>query len=236
MDEASAANRFGMFASIFTAATGLVAFALAIMAVPVAGGNCTANCRPYPYMTMADRWPNDFMWLPPAILFVFGYLAVMAAVYYAASGSRRIFGLVGLCLALVSATTLAIDYYLQLAVVPVSLQANETNGLPLLSMYNSHGMFIALEELGYLAMSVSFVFAASVLVSRGRLEAAVRWLFRVPLVVAAVGLAWFSIAFGLDRQDRFEVVILSACWLTLIINGVLLTVWFRRRLRSAEHV
>jgi hypothetical protein len=236
MDEASAANRFGMFASIFTAVAGLVAFALAIIAVPVAGANCVSSCRPYPYMTMADRWPNDFMWLPPAILLVFGYLAVMAAIYSATTGSRRILGLAGLCLALVSATTLAIDYYLQLAVVPVSLQANETDGLPLLVMYNSHGMFVALEELGYLLMSVSFVFAASVLVSRGRLEAAVRWLFRVPLIAAAVGLAGFSIAFGLNRQDRFEVVILSVCWLTLIANGILLSVWFRRRLGAAAKV
>jgi hypothetical protein len=43
-----------------------------------------------------------------------------------------------------------------------------------------------------------------------------------------------SIKYGLDRQDRFEVVVLSVDWLVLIVNGVLLSMVFRRRLKENQ--
>jgi len=39
--------------------------------------------------------------------------------------------------------------------------------------YNPHGVFLALEELGYLLMSLSFLFMAPVFAGRSRLESAV---------------------------------------------------------------
>jgi hypothetical protein len=231
MQDTSTVNRFGFYAALFTAVTGVVAFGLGIMAVPVAGANCPSNCVPYPYMGTAGQWPKDFLWQPPAILLMLGYLALMLSVHSAVPVSRRIISLAALCLALVSATVLAIDYYVQFSVVPVSLQANETDGLPLLIQYNPHGLFIALEEFGYLAMSLSFVLIASALALGGRLEAGIRWVFRTAFVVSVVALAAFWLAYGIDRKDRFEIVILSACWMALIVNGVLLGIFFRRRLR-----
>lgn len=40
-------------------------------------------------------------------------------------------------------------------IVPISLAKNETDDLGLIIQYNSHGLFIALEELGYILMSFS---------------------------------------------------------------------------------
>jgi hypothetical protein len=40
-----------------------------------------------------------------------------------------------------------------------------------------------------------------------------------------------SISYGLDRMDRFEVAVISIEWLVLIINGVLLSLLFRRQLK-----
>jgi hypothetical protein len=40
-----------------------------------------------------------------------------------------------------------------------------------------------------------------------------------------------SIDHGLDRMDRFEVAVISIDWLVLVINGVLLSVLFRRQLK-----
>lgn len=232
MQDTSTANRFGFYAALFTALTGVVTFGLAVTAVPVAGANCPSNCVPYPYLGTAGQWPKDFLWQPPAILFVLGYLALMLSIHYAVPAHRRILSLAALCLALMSATVLAIDYYVQFAVVPVSLQANETDGLPLLIQYNPHGLFIALEELGYLAMSLSFSLIASALVLGGRLEAGIRWIFRAAFGVSVVALAGYWVSYGIDRKDRFEVVIISACWIALIVNGVLLSVFFRRRLNA----
>jgi hypothetical protein len=232
MQDASTANRFGMVAALFTALTGVVAFGLAIMAVPVAGANCPSDCVPYPYMNTAGQWPRDFLWQPPAILFVFGYVALMLSIHSAVPAERKILSTAAVCLALISATVLAIDYYVQFAVVPVSLQAGETDGLPLLIQYNPHGLFIALEELGYIVMAVSFVFVASAFNLGGRLAGGVRWVFAIASAVAVAALAAYWVAYGIDRKDRFEIVLLSACWLALIVNGLLLTVVFRRRLTA----
>ena len=35
----------------------------------------------------------------------------------------------------------------------------ETDGIALLTQYNGHGIFIAMEELGYITMSISFLFS-----------------------------------------------------------------------------
>jgi hypothetical protein len=40
--------------------------------------------------------------------------------------------------------------------------------------------------------------------------------------------------FGLERMDRFEVAAISVNWLVLLINGVLLSVLFRRRLKESR--
>jgi len=44
----------------------------------------------------------------------------------------------------------------------------------------------------------------------------------------------YWVTFGIDRKDRFEIVILSACWIALIANGVLLAVHFRGRLKTSQ--
>ena len=68
---------------------------------------------------------------------------------------------------------------------------------------------IRLEELGYLVMSLSFLFMAPVFASRNRLESAVRWIFILAFILSIVSLGVISIMYGLERQDRFEVIVLS---------------------------
>ena len=48
-----------------------------------------------------------------------------------------------------------VDYFLQLTVVVPSLQAGETDGLSLFTQYDPHGLFIAMEALGYLMLTVA---------------------------------------------------------------------------------
>jgi predicted Co/Zn/Cd cation transporter (cation efflux family) len=58
----------------------------------------------------------------------------------------------------------------------------------------------------------------------------VRWIFSSGFVLAVIALVVFSAIYGLDRQDRFEVTIISIDWLVLIINGVLLSMVFKKLL------
>lgn len=44
--------------------------------------------------------------------------------------------------AILAAVILLVDYFIQFSVVPVSLMSGETEGIPLLTLYNPHGIFI----------------------------------------------------------------------------------------------
>ncbi len=222
--------RFGYYTAMATTVMTVVTFGFALTAIPIAGANCAGDCIAYPYLDTAAQFPRDFLWMPLAIILTLIYVALMASIHRAAPREKLVFSQVGLAFALISATVLVADYYLQFAVVPVSLMHNETNGLPLLIQYNARGVFIALEELGYLLMSLSFLCIAPVFAHRSRLETAVQWLFVGSSVLAFGALILVSAIYGLDRQDRFEVVIISINWLVLIVVGVLLSIVFRRRL------
>jgi hypothetical protein len=173
--------------------------------------------------------------MPLAIVLALAYVTLMVSIHFYAPAQKKIFSQVGLSFALIAAAVLAIDYYVQFSVIPVSLQNNETEGLATLIQYNSHGVFLALEELGYLVMSLSFLFVAPVFANRSRLESVVRWIFVIAFVLVIVSLAAISIGYGLDRQDRFEVIVLSIDWLVLIVNGILLSRVFRRQLKEDEN-
>ena len=80
-------------------------------------------------------------------------------------------------------------------------------------------------------MSLSFLFLAPVFANTGRLGSAVRWVFIAGFVLTMVFLAVISIIYGLDREDRFEIAVISIDWLVLVINGVLFSLLFRRQLK-----
>jgi hypothetical protein len=140
-----------------------------------------------------------------------------------------------LSFAQIAAGILASDYFIQFSAIPMSLMNDETDGLAMLIQYNPHGVFIALEELGYLIMSLSFLFVAPVFVSKERIVAAIRWIFIIGFVLVVVSLIAISINFGLDRLDRFEVVVISVNWLVLIVNGILLGILFRKQLEKEKN-
>ena len=77
----------------------------------------------------------------------------MASIHAYAPEPRRIFSRIGLAFAIAYAVVVGVDYFVQFTVVIPSLQAGETEGLSLFTQYNPHGLFIAGEALGYLAMS-----------------------------------------------------------------------------------
>lgn len=225
---------FAMWASWATAATAVVALALGLIAVPIAGANCPRDCISYPYLDTIDRFPRDYLWIYVAVLLVIAYLVFMVAIRAVFAAKGETLGLLAIALAVAATVVLTTTYFTQLSVVPASLAAGETEGIALITMYNPHGWFIAMEEVGYLLMSLSFVVAAVIISGSERLIRLVRWVFAAGFVVPVVMLVAYSLAYGLDRQDRFEVVVLSSDWLVLIINGVLLGLIMRNRLRTGS--
>ncbi len=100
----------------------------------------------------------------------------------------------------------------------------QTEGIPLLTQYNGHGIFIALEELGFTMMSIAFFFLALAVTGKSRLENVVRWILVSPLAVNIFAFTAYSLQFGLDRDYRYEVVALTINWLVSILIGILMSI------------
>jgi hypothetical protein len=225
--------RIGRIASFSLALTTLTTFIMALFAIPISGANCPADCISYPYLDTLTRFPRDYIWMLGAILMLGIYMVWVVAIHQTTSNDASIFSQIALVFALMSALLLIANYFVQFTVVPNSLVSGETEGIALLTQYNPHGIFIALEEAGYLLMSVSFVFMAGVFTQRTRLISSIRRLFRMAFLVVLVALVVMSFQYGMERLDRFEVVIISVNWLVLIVNGVLVGQWFRGSARTS---
>ncbi len=218
------------YASLLMIVITVITFGFALTAIPISGANCRENCVAYPYLNTLQQYPEDFVWMMLAIVLVLTYLGLMTCLHAYAPLQRKPFTQIGASFALIAAVILLITYYVQVVVVPVSLMNNETDGLPLLIQYNSHGLFIALEELGYIMMSLSFLFIAPAFTSENSLSIWICRIFISGFAITAIAFAGITFSYGIARQDRFEVIALSVNWLVLIINGGLLAVLFRRRL------
>lgn len=221
----------GLYSAILTVVMTIVTLGFAMTAIPISGANCPSDCIEYPYLDTLSQFPKDYLWMYLAIVMILVYVVLMAAIHSYAVEQKKIFSQIALSFAIITAIILIGDYYVQFSVVPISLMSGETEGVTLLTQYNPHGIFIALEELGYIMMSISFLFIAPVFANRNRLETAIRWIFIASFVLVVVSLIIISLNHGLDRLDRFEVLVISIDWLALIINGILLSVLFRKQLK-----
>jgi hypothetical protein len=227
-DRSNLVDRTGFLAAILTAFFAAVSFGVAATTPPRTGPFAAPGAAiSYPYNAAADFVPRDFVWMYLALLMMLAFLVLAACVREHSSDDRRVFGTVGLCFAVVSFTVIALDYFVQLRTVQPSLLRGEFDGLAIISQYNPHSVFIALEELGFLVMGLSFAFLALALGS-SRVERATRWVYLVScalMVVAFIGMSWY---FGFGLEYRFEVTAISIGWLTLMISGSLLAFVFRR--------
>jgi hypothetical protein len=219
-------DRIGLWAAILTVLV-TATFAVVGVATPARSGPfcATWGCIPAPYTDVAQFIPGDYFWLIPGLLLVPIFVVLMASIHALAAEPTRIFSRTGLAFAAVYAVVIAVDYFAQFAVVIPSLESGETGSLSLLTQYNPHGLFIAGEALGYLAMSLALLFAAPVFAG-GRIERTIRWLFVAGFVLAFMAFVGLWVV-GHDLV-AFEVSALSIKWIVLITSGVLLGVVFRR--------
>lgn len=218
----------GLISSLLLAVVTVITFSLAITAFPIVGPYCTEGCIEYPYLDAMDRYPKDYLWMYPALLLLVSYLVFMSTLHGAAAPGKKVFTRTGLSFAVIATGILFGDYFVQFSVGPISMLLEETEGLALFTQYNPHGTFIALEEAGYLAMVLSFIFMASALSGYGRLGSAIRWIFMAGFGLTVLALVLIAIRYGLYREYRFEVAAISITWLTLIVTGILSAILFHR--------
>lgn len=224
--------RTGFFSSVFLFIVTLVTFGLAMTAVPKSGPFCTGNCIEYPYTDSLDFYPGDYFWMYLAVIQLTVWLVFMISVHYNYLKNKSIFGTTAVVFASLSVVILFLDYFIQFSVVPVSLMKGETEGIALLTQYNDHGIFIAMEEAGYIMMSVAFMFMALAVNAGSKAERWLKRIFLMPFILSVILFAWFSIKFGTDRSYRFEIWVITVNWLAMLAGSILAGLLFYRQLRK----
>lgn len=223
-----AGRRIGRVAGAATAVAGVVALGLGITTPPRSGPHCPSGCLSYPYDAAAHYVPGDFVWMIGALAMIAALVVLALAVREVATPDRWLAGAVASYLALLALGILAADYVMQLAVVAPSLVHGEGRDVLLLSMYNPHGVFIALEDAGYLLVAVALAAIAWVIPVTDRLTGAIRWTGTVVVVATIVALGWFVATEGANVDDQFEVAAIGCTWLGCIAMGAMLAGWFGR--------
>lgn len=234
IDQANAA-RLGHWAALLLAVLTLIAFGIGIFTPPRSGPFCTGACIAYPYSNAAQFVPRDFIWMAPGILLTPVFVVVMACIHACAEKGKQHLTLIALCFAAISAAIITLDYSIQLAVIQPSLLHAETEDTAIFSQYNPHGIFIALEDLGYLALGAAFAFAGTAFPLVRGITRTLRWTLLgggILSFASFVGLSW---SYGLNMGLIFEITVISIVWMVLIISGFLLFIyfgWIARRRRS----
>jgi hypothetical protein len=225
----------GFWAALLLSILAGSALVLGITTPPRSGPFCTGNCIAYPFTDAARFVPRDYLWVMPGILLAPLFVIVACCLSVACVEERkRHLSLISICLASISATILAIDYFIQFQVVEPSLMRGEVAGLALFTQYNPHGLFIALEDLGYLMLSAAFLFVGVAIPAARAIGKAIRWTFLISFLLSYLAFAAMSWHFGLNIEYRFEVTIITIVWTTLIVSGILLSIYFRDPFTSSQ--
>lgn len=224
----SGLQQFGYYISLFTALITIITFGIAICTPPLSGPFCKSGCFEYPYHEIISRFPRDYNWMFPAIILSFSYLVMMISVHKAVTPEKSVFSLAGVAFAVISTLILSIDYFVQVSFIQPSLLAGETEGIAMLSQFNPHGLFIILEELGFITMNISFIFLAPALTSSTRLERSLRLTFIIGFILMLLSFTAVVLINGLNREYRFEVIIISITWIELIIVSILFSKYFKK--------
>jgi hypothetical protein len=138
---------------------GLWSAVVATILVTIAGITATASIQPFATIM-------GFLLTPT-------FLVVMACIHCYASESKKVFSLVGLSFAIIYATLISLNYFIQLTFVNQS-----TFDVSIFSMTNPQSMMWVIEVLGYFFMGLATLFAAPVFGSDG-IEKIIKWLFIV---------------------------------------------------------
>ncbi len=229
--DARMAARIGFPAAFFLAALAGAALLLGILTPPRSGPFCTGTCIAYPYSDAGQFFPRDYCWMIPGILLTPVFTLVAVCIHSCVPLRSRPWSLVAVCFSCVSTVLISMDYFTQILVVQPSLVHREMDGVALLTQYNRHGAFIALEDLGYLTLAAAFLFFG--LAIRGmRGGSSIRWTLEGAAILAFASFIFMAWRFGVEMALPFELAIISIDWIALAAAGILLTKLFQRRMHE----
>jgi hypothetical protein len=156
----------------------------------------------------------------------------MISIHHFTSPERKLFSLTGLVFAIISTIILTLDYFVQVSFIQPSLLAGETEGIAMLSQFNPHGIFIILEEMGFITMNISLFCLVPVFSNTDKLEKSVRLTFIISFILMLLSFIAIIAFYGIKREYRFEVIIISITWIELIVTGILFSLFFKRLIKK----
>ena len=220
-DRAKTRYTIGFVSSLLLAIITAVTLIIAILTPPISGPFSTGVPITYPYVNIISRFPRDYYWMYYAMVLVLNFVVYMVCVGQNARKEQRAFSIISLSFAILSAGILFINYFVQVSVIQPSLINGEYDAIALFTQYNPHGLFIALEEAGYLIMSIAILFLFPIFTGPGKIRTSLRWISVINFIISLLSLILISIIYGLSREYRFEVAIISFDFITLILLGLL---------------
>lgn len=227
--------KFGLFSALSLTILTIITWGFAMIAVPPSGPYCPGNCMDYPFSDLLLYYPRDYFWMYLAIFQLFGYLIFMVSLHYIAQIEKKLFSFLSVIFALIASIVLLIAYFIQFSVVPMSMMKGETEGIALLTQYNGHGIFIAMEDLGYITMSIAFLFLSFIFSTKNRLENLIRLTLMSTFILTVLAFVFYSIKFGINRSYRFEVAAISINWLITIAIGILTSIFIMKKLKAVNY-
>jgi hypothetical protein len=219
--------KIGFYASVLVALLTAITFLTAILTPPLSGPLCSASCFSYPFSDIASRFPRDYYWMYPAMLLFGAYIVLMVSIHALAPQNKKIFSQIGLIFATIASAVLIVDFFLQITVIQPSLINGEMEGIAMLTQFNSHGIFIALEELGYILVSIASLFMAIVF-SGSTLAKSIRFTYFSMFFLTILAFGIISFQYGISREYVFEIAAITINWLGIIISSILLAFFFKR--------
>ena len=222
-------NKLGLWAAILTTLMAVVSLAMAITTPPHSGPYCRSGCVGYPYTDVAAYVPRDYLWMYPAVVLTLLTMVLVECIHYEVAPSRALLSRIAVAFTTMGVAILVVDYASQLTFLQPALLLGETEGLSPWSQYNAHGVFIALENVGYGLLSFAFIFIGLAIVRTPRKlwrAAALVFLGGGALTLAA--LVFYAASYRVRLDYRFEVAAIGVTWLVLIAAPMLLSIAFLR--------
>lgn len=218
-----AVQPFSRYVAWATGLTTLITFSIAFLTPPLSGPFCEGDCFSYPYHDITSRFPRDYFWMYPAMLVMILFPMLMACIHEYADQKKKVFSLTGLCFSIMASVILIANYFVQVSVVQPSLLKGETAGIALITQYNPHGVFIALEEIGFFLITLALVMTVPVFPKQRALNTT----FIIGFVLSAGSFLIVSAVYGLEREYIFEIVVITLAWTEMIVGSFLLARVFK---------
>jgi len=205
----------------------VVSLTMAVTTLPHSGPYCQSDCVGYPYTDVAAFVPRDYLWMYPAVVLNLLVILLVECIHHQMSPGEDLLSRIGVAFTIMGVAILVADYASQLTFLQPALLLGETEGLSPWTQYNPHGVFIALENVGYVLLNLAFLFIGlAMLRMPTRIWRAAGWVFAGAGVLTLILLVFYSAFYQMRLDYRFEVTGLAITWLVLIVVPVLLSIAF----------